>query len=283
MPQISQTAQCLLLGRELRALRESVGLTQAQAAVRIGTQTSTLNRVERGRRHARVPVLRGALRLYGVDAKTTEDWVRRAQAARTPGWHADHKGVVPDWFRRYLGLELAALHKASYESEFVPGLLQIPPYTQAVAAACRVGGPSDSAANVLAVLSSRHQRLLDPANPLTLAAVLNEAVIRRLVGGREVMREQLAYLVTMATRRNISLRVLPFATREHPAMTGSFTLLQFSQETINTVYIEQADGAIYVDRPDDVQRYQTIFAHLSGLAASEEETITMIDRVREEL
>ncbi len=284
MPEIDQTAQGVLFGSDLRALRTRIpGLSQVEVARRVGTSHATVCRLERGRRLGPEAVLRGMLRLYGVDPKGVEDFTQRAKQARNPGWFADHKGAVPDWFRRYLALEAEALHKDSYESEFVPGLLQIPDYTAAVAAACRVCGPSDSAESVLAVLSTRYRRLLDNDTPLGLTAVLNEAVIRRVVGGRHVMRQQLAYLVEIAARPNVALHILPFAAQEHPAMTGAFTLLRFSQETINTVYMEQADGAVYVDRPQDVCHYQTIFENLVHLALGEAGTMEMLERAEREM
>lgn len=281
MPEIEQTAQGLLFGRDLRALRTRIpGLSQVEVAKRVGTSHATVCRLEHGRRLGPEAALRGMLRLYGLPKHEIEAWVQRADQARTPGSFAHHKRAVPDWFRRYLALEQEALQKASYESEFVPGLLQISAYTEAIAASF---GPSGSAEGVFAVRNTRYRRLLDTENPLTLTAVLNEAVIRRPVGGRDVMREQLAYLVKMAAEPNIALYLLPFTAQAHPAMTGTFTLLKFTKATINTVYIEQADSAVYVDRPEDVLQYQAIFDTLVHLALGEAETIEMLTRAETEL
>lgn len=281
MTENSPTAQTVILAGELRTIRATMGLNQTQLARRLGTAVSSVNKYERARRHPPEPLLRLWLTLGGLDTKHVEEFVQRANQARTPSWWADHKGTVPHWFRRYVGLEAEAIRKLTYESELVPGLLQTRRYTEAVAAVVRRAGPSDSADSLGGVRSNRQRRLVDSA-PLILTAVLNEAVIRRPVGGPDVMREQLAHLAEMATRPNVTLHVLPFAAQEHPAMTGTFTMLQFCETSINTVYIEHTNGATYVDDPEDVQRYETGFAHLVRLALGEEETITMITRVREE-
>lgn len=273
----SPTAQAVLLGEELRGYREALGLTQFEVARRVGTYHSTINKIENAKRHAPEPVLRGMLQVYGVAEKAIEDFVRRARQARTPGWWADHKDTVPHWFLRYVGLEAAAIAKRTYEAELVPGLLQTRRYTEAVATVVRGAGPSDSAESLVSVRTTRQRRLYDP-DPLTLTAVLNEAVIRRPVGGPDVMREQLAYLVEMTARPNITLHILPFAAREHPAMSGTFTMLQFCEQSINTVYVEHPNGAMYVDEPEDVQRYETTFRQLTHLALSEAETIEMLER-----
>lgn len=277
----SPTAQAVLLGEELRGYREALGLTQYQVARRVGTYHSTINKIENAKRHAPEPVLRGMLQLYGVGEDATEDFVQRAKQARTPGWWADHKDDVPHWFERYVGLEAAALRKKTYEAELVPGLLQVRRYTEAVAAVVRRAGPSNSAENLVAVRAIRQRRLCDP-DPLVMTAVLNEAVIRRPVGGRDVMREQLAHLAEMATRPNITLHVLPFSAQEHPAMSGTFTMLQFCKQSINTVYIEHTNGATYVDDPEGVRRYEATFTQLVHLASGEAETIEMIRNAERE-
>lgn len=278
MTENSPTSYAVLLGYELRALRERTGLNQRKFAQKLGTHTSNVNRYELARRHPPEPTLRLWLTLCGVkDEHDVDDFVQRFQQARTPDWWADHRDDVPTWFERYAGLEAAAVAKCTYEAELVPGLLQVRRYTEAVAACVRRAAPAGSSENLASVRDSRKRRLTGP-DPLVFTAVLNEAVLRRPVGGADVMREQLEHLADMARRDNVTLHVLPFEAQEHPAMTGTFTMLQFRKEQINTVYIEHPNGATYVDRPQDVHRYGATFRHLVDLALSEAETITMIER-----
>lgn len=284
MTENSQTSQGVLLSSELAALREATGMTQSAFARKIGAQVSTINKVERTKRYPREQLLRHWLTVCGVDDDGIEDFVRRARSARNPTWWADHKGGVPTWFERYLRLEEAAVRALIYESELVPGLMQTRRYTEAVAAAVARGGPSDRGERLAAVRTTRQRRLTTPRRPLVVTAVLNESVIRRPVGGHEVMAEQLAYLANLASRHtNVTLHVLPFAAREHPSMTGTFTMLQYSQEQINTVYLEHPNGATYVDKPVDVAHYEASFAQLVHLALGEAETIELIVNTGREL
>ena len=282
MTEGSPTAQTVLLADELRQLRKATGLTQAKVAKKIGTAATTINKIECARRPAPEPLLRLMLPLYGIKSEQQiEEYVYRAKQTRNPGWWAEHKGAVPHWFERYVGLEAAAVKKQTYEPEHVPGLLQTRRYTEAIVVAMNSAGPSDSADSLAEVRLTRQKRLTDP-NPLALFAILNEAVIHRHVGGPAVMAEQLAYLRQAAELPNVTVRILPYTAGAHPAMGRQFTMLQFNDSSINTVYIEHPDGALYVDRPDDVRRYEATFRKLAGLSASEKETMRMIERMERE-
>lgn len=275
MTDTSPTAQAVLLAEDLKKLREASGLTQGQVAARAGTLQSTVNKIERLKRSPPEPVLRLMLMAYGLDHKEIEEYVLRARQARKHGWLAEHKATVPHWFGRYVTLEAAASRKWTYEPEHIPGLLQTKRYTEAIVSAMNSAGPSDSAESLIEVRNARQQRLLDS---LELFAILNEAVIHRCVGGPDVMTEQLEFLRERASLPNITVQIVPYTAGAHPAMGKPFTMLQFDDSAINTVYIEHADGAVYVDRPEDVQRYAATFERLIALAASEAETIRMIER-----
>jgi len=274
----SPTAQAVLLGGQLRAFREAAGKTQADVARHVGCPISTINTIENAKRHAPEPHLKLMLQFYGVDNKRAEELVHLAKQARKPGWWADYGDSVPHWFTRYVGLEAAARVNKTYEAEHVPGLLQTRRYIEALVAAMHTVGPSDRAESLAAVRATRQRRLVDGEQPLTLTAVINQAVILREVGGPDVMREQLVYLREMADLPNVTLLILPFSAGAHPAMTGPFTMLQFSEALINAVFLEFPDGAVYVDRPKDVQRYEATFATLIDLALSEADTKKMIER-----
>jgi hypothetical protein len=167
-----------------------------------------------------------------------------AQQAKEPGWWADYRDVVPAWFTEYVSLESAASAVWTYEQEYVPGLLQTRAYTEAVTLAVSSAGPSQSAEGFARVRVTRQERLSGDA-PMTLRAVLSEAVLRRQVGGAEVMREQLARLREAASRPNITVQVLPFSLGAHPGMTGPFTILRFAERAMDVVFVEQHGGAVY--------------------------------------
>lgn len=280
MTETSQTAQAVLLSGELRALREATGLNQSQFARKLGIGASAINKIERTKRHPRELVLRAWLANCGV-TKGIEEFVRRAEKARNPDWWAD-ASIVPTWFERYMRLEEASGWKKTYASALVPGLLQTRAYTEAIAVATRLPGPPGSAERLAEMRATRQRRLGDPSHPLYFTAVLDEAVIRRAVHGPAVMREQLAHLAEMAQRPNVTLHVLPFAAGAHPGMPGAFSMLQFTENTVNTVYMEHSHGATYVDNHKGVAYYEASFAHLVHLALGEAETITMIENIGRE-
>lgn len=280
------TSQLVFLADELRALRESTGLSQRSFARQLNIDVTTVNKVERAKRPPTPLLLRAWLGFCGVSNAGIDDFIRRAEGARHPTWWADHGESVPTWFERYLRLEEAAGRKMTYQSELVPGLAQTGCYTAAVVAANKQVGASGGAEHLIAMRARRQRRLVDPAHPaypMQFVLILNEAVLRRPIGGPEVMREQLAYLVELALLPHVTLLILPFAAGAHPAMTGSFSLLKFITATINTVYLEHINAATYVDDPDGVRFYEAVYADLIHLALGEEGSIALVEQVAKEL
>lgn len=219
------------------------------------------------------------LQLYEVDPAHAAYLTQLAQQAREPGWWADYGDGIPAWFTEYVGLESAACAVWTYEQEYVPGLLQTRAYTEAMALAFSLmTGPSKSAEGFAHVRVMRQERLAGNA-PMTLRAVLSEAVLHRQVGGADVMREQVARLRDVASRPNITLQVLPFSVGAHPGMTGPFTLLRFAERSMDVVFIEQRGGAIYLERPVDVDLHEATFERLSDLALSDDDTISLLNEM----
>jgi hypothetical protein len=152
-------------------------------------------------------------------------------------------------------------------------------YTEAVTAAINATGPSESANEFARVRATRQERLTGP-EPLRLWAILDEAVLHRKVGGPGVMREQLARLIDAASQQpTITVQVLPFSAGAHPGMTGPFTILRFAEESMNMVYLEQRGGAVYLERPVDVEVHEATFRRLSDLALSEDDTISLLNKI----
>ncbi len=269
----SPTMRRRQLGAELRRLREEAGKTQEDVAQWTNVPATTISRMEKGKRRVTVTFLKAVLPLYHVGSPQAEALEKLARESSERGWWAAYGDTVPDWFASYLGMETAADELWTYEAEYVPGILQTHRYTEATLAA--MGTSSEGSEKLVAVRSARQKRLSGD-NPMTLRAVLNEAVVRRQVGGPDVMREQLEYLAEAAARPNITLQVLPFAAGAHPGMLGPFTALRFPQEPLNTIYIELDGGAIYWEKPASVERYAATFRRLTDLALNEEDTISLI-------
>ncbi|MBV9160510.1 MAG: helix-turn-helix transcriptional regulator [Pseudonocardiales bacterium] len=274
----SPTVPARRLGRELKRLREALGKTQVEVGKYVGTPSTTISKIENADRNAPLPHLKLMLQLYEVAPAHAEYLTRLAQQAREPGWWADYGDVVPTWFTEYVGLESAARAVWTYEQESVPGLLQTRAYTEAMTLAVSWTGPSESAEGFARVRATRQERLRGDA-PMMLRAVLSEAVLHRQVGGAEVMREQVARLRDAASRPNITVQVLPFSVGAHPGMTGAFTMLRFVERSMDAVFIEQRGGAIYLERPVDVDLHEATFERLSDLALSDDDTISLLNEM----
>lgn len=272
----SPTMPARRLARELKRLRETTGKTQVEVGRYVGTPSTTISKIETAERNVPLPHLKLMLQLYGVDAAHSETLMQLAQQAKVPGWWADYGDVVPKWFTEYVGLESAAGAVWTYEQEYVPGLLQTRAYTEAMTVAVSTSGPSESAEGFARVRATRQQRLTGET-PMVLRAVLSEAVLHRQVGGPGVMREQVTRLREAAAQPNISVQVLPFSAGAHPGMTGPFTVLRFAEKSMDVVFIELRGGALYLERPVDVDVHDATFERLSGLALSDEDTASLLE------
>lgn len=266
MADSSPTVRRRQLGMELQRLREGAAKSQEEAGRWIGVTASQVSKYETGDRKVKVGYVRSLCELYDVDAPHKEFLVHLAQESDQRGWWADYGNNVPEWYKYFLGFETAAEQIDTYHSELLPGLLQIPEYTRGIA----YDTPADELEQAIKIRSTRQERLTE-GSPLQLRVILNEAVLRRDVGGHEVMLRQLRYLITMTERPNITLQVVPFAVGSHPAMAGSFSLLRFPQTpAMDSVFIDIKGGVIYVEKPSDVQRYINDFVRLSSDFALQE-------------
>lgn len=264
----SPTIRMRQLGMEMRRRREEAGKNLDEAADWINLSDSMLSRMETGNRRFDVSKVRDLCQLYGVESPHIEALIQLARESKQRGWWADYGNTVPSYFADFLGMETAAVEMWTYEPEIVPGLFQTKEYAEAVAVA---DGVKDVSRFVQLRLARQH-RLRD-GNPLIMRAVLNEAVLLRQVGGRDVMRAQLRHLIDVSTLGNVTIQVLPFTAGAHSGMAGSFVALRFPEEPMNTVYVEFDGGAVYAEKPVDVQRYAGKFQQLSGLALPEGDTV----------
>jgi hypothetical protein len=190
---------------------------------------------------------------------------------------------VPEWFQVYLGLEAEAASIHEYASELVPGLFQTADYYRAFMRAAPAAGDEETIERKIAVRAARQERLTAD-DPPECWAVLNEAAIRRVVGGTEVMRTQLQHIAAMADRPHISVQVLPFKAGAHPAMDGSFIILGFPEAPDpDVVYLESQTGSLYLEKLPEVDRYQAMFNHLVAKALGPDESLYLIAEVAADL
>jgi transcriptional regulator with XRE-family HTH domain len=256
------SVQRLVLGGHLRRLRERAGYTTEQAAEAIRASHSKISRMEHGRVSFKERDIVDLLTLYGVSNLTErQGLLALAREANTPGWWAGYSDILPNWLEPYFGLEAAASFIRTYELQFVPGLLQIEDYARAV---IRLGN-AVSEDEVTRRTEARINRrvLLDREEPPRKWAVIDEAALRRPIGGRAVMREQVRHLIEMADHPAVTLQVLPFVAGGHRALGGPFTILRFAEPDLrDVVYIEQLTSALYLDKPTEVDSYLEVMEQL---------------------
>ncbi len=271
------------LGKELRRLREGAGKTITEAAQWVGIKPPTVSKIENGRQAIRPTNVRLLLQLYGIGAPEADTLIRLAGEANQRGWWASYGDTVPDWFRNFVGLEADASEINGYDSELVPGQLQTAEYAEAVILAAHPNTTRDELQRLVTFRHERQERLAG-STPPRLHFVLNEAVLRRPVGGAEAFRQQLDHLTEMAHLPHVDLQVLPFSAGPHVAMGQTFRVVRFpgDEAGLDFVYLENDRGALYLERPADVDRFQTIFTQLTAAALPSGETSKFLARVRGE-
>jgi transcriptional regulator with XRE-family HTH domain len=263
----------ILLGSQLRRLREGRGISRDDAGYRIRASGSKISRLELGRVSFKERDVIDLLEMYGVtDAAERDALISLAREANSPAWWHKYSDVLPDWFQIYVGLEEAAELIRVYEIQFVPGLLQTEDYARAVIELGQPAAPPEEIERRVALRMGR-QQLLARKNSPRLWVMVDEAALRRPIGGRKVMQGQIERLMAIAGEPNITLQVMPFRFGGHAAEGGAFTLMRFPEEDLpDVVYIEQLTGALYLDKPDDVEKYSEVIERLGVKGTSPERT-----------
>jgi hypothetical protein len=277
---VGPTALRMMLGSHLRELRERAGVTRTDAGWAIRASESKISRLELGRVGFKERDVLDLLTLYGVnEARERDRLLDLAREANHPGWWHRYGDVTPDWFDAYLGLEATAELIRTYETQFVPGLLQTAEYVRAVARLDPAREPTDAEIERIVALRSRRQRVLDREPPLKFWAVIEESVLHRPIGGREVLRNQLQALREAVTRPNVTVQIIPLDGAGH-ASTGAFSLLRFPQRDLpDTVYVEHLTSALYLDKRDDVEAYTQALDILASSSPSPQQTEAELTRL----
>jgi transcriptional regulator with XRE-family HTH domain len=274
----------MVLGRRLQDLREQAGISLEQAGRALDVTHATIRRREKAEVGLKLPYVEKLLTTYGVTS--TEEiggFLALAREANRPGWWHSFRDVLPDWFSAFVSLEGEAAVIRAYEPHYVPGLLQTPDYARAT---MRAGLPHAAAEEIdrLVTLRIERQSLVRREKAPLLWFVMDETVLRRPIGGRKVMREQVDALIEIAELPNVRLQIMPFAAGPHPAMYGPFHIFRFQlQEIPDIAYVESLVGGVYFDDRDDVSAFLEALDRMCAQAAPAQSTKAILDGMRKEI
>jgi transcriptional regulator with XRE-family HTH domain len=274
----------MLVGHQLRLLREAAGVTTDQAAEEIRASCAKISRMENGRVGFKARDVADLLTLYGVTGgQKRAQLLELARRANTPGWWTAHSDILPGWFEAYLGLEAAASVIRTFELQFVHGLFQTEAYARAVTMLGHKATPAEEIDRRVS-LRLKRQDLLTSPEPPRVWSVIDEAALRRPVGGRSVMRGQLRHLTQVAELPRVTIQVVPFGSGAHAAASSSFSILRFGEpELPDVVYIELLTTALYLEKRDEVDHYMEVINHLSTQALTPDRTTRFLNEITREI
>jgi transcriptional regulator with XRE-family HTH domain len=276
----SPTVRRRRLASELRRLREAAGLTIDEVGDKLECSASKISRIETGHVGVTPRDVRDMLELYPVDEDQREALVQLAREARKKGWWHAYNEVFTGAF---VGLESDASFLHAHQALLVPGLLQTEDYMRAIMGAIRPDQREEETERKVAARLTR-QNLLTDTQPPEYWAILDEAVLRRVVGGPAVMREQLRRLLDVAALPHVTLQVLPFGAGAHAGMEGPFMILGFPEPADpDVVYVENTISGSYLEEPSEVYRYTLMFDHLRATALKPADTLLMVGEVADGL
>ncbi|WP_329273118.1 helix-turn-helix domain-containing protein [Streptomyces sp. NBC_01451] len=268
---VNPTVRRRRLGQELRRLREQKGMTAEEVAERLLVSQSKISRLENGRRSISQRDVRDLCGVYEVeDQRMVDSLMEMAKDSRQQGWwHAF--GDVP--YSVYIGLETDAASLRVYDPQVIPGLLQTRPYAEALITGALPETPPGDIDNRVQVRLRRQERITAVENPLRLWTVLDEAALRRVVGSRLLMREQLESLVEQSQLPHVTVQVIPFEMGAHPGLNGQYAILEFPDAADSSVvYIEGVTSDLYLEKAQDVQKYSVMYEHLRAQALNVEQS-----------
>jgi transcriptional regulator with XRE-family HTH domain len=267
----SPTVRRRELGALLRRLRTENGLTVEQAAERLMVSASKLSRMETGHGIATPRDIRDLCDLYGVTDAERDHMMNLAREGKQQAWWQSYDLG----YATYVGLEAEAVAISAFQSSVVHGLLQTADYARAGhEGAMPRYAPDQIEMQIEAKLT--RQRILTKSNPPHFAVVLDEAALHRMTGGHRIMAAQLARILELAAQPNIVVQVLPYELGAHPAVESNFTILELPSPTLGIVFVEGLIGSVYLERPEDLQRYREIFDRLQSIALSPKDTVDLI-------
>lgn len=279
-PRRSPTLRRRRLSAELRRLRAAAGMTAIDVTNGLGWASGKLTRMERGEWVRPNPRdVEDLLGVYGVtDADHRAQLVLWAREGRERGWWHPYREMLSESYTTFLGLEQEVSTERVFELAVIPGILQTDDYARALMAR----GPAELSEQEIenrVTIRMRRQELLTGENPVRLWVVMDEAALRRSAGGEEVMQGQLAHLIEMSRLPKVTIQVIPFSAGTHSGTQGPFTILEFpKREDPDSVYVETVAGELFVEEPEEVDRFKIAFDRLVATAGSPDDTTTMIQQ-----
>ena len=286
----SSTVPRRQLGRYLEELRENAGLKRKDAAKALERSTPTMWRIETGQTPMRGIEVEAMCRLYGATPEMTQFLVSLASETKAKGWWQTYGDAVPDYLNLFVGLEGVATHMSKYESELVPGLFQTSDYARTIITADHSEETEAEIERRVQLRLARQAILRRPINQPAFRVVLRESVLRCPVGGPEIMTAQLGRLTEVSKLPNVSLRILPFTAGFHLGMlAGAFTILRFplngggAESEPPTVYSDLFTGALYLDKPHEVTRYDRAFAEIWEASRDEDSSRDLVRQAAEDM
>jgi hypothetical protein len=280
---LGPTARRMILGSQLRRMREDAGITRQEAGYSIRGSESKISRLELGRVGFKERDVSDLLTMYGMtDADARKQFLDMVKESNEPGWWRRYSDLMPSWFNDLVGLEEAAARIQIWEPLYVTGLLQIEPYARAIASHGRPDMVNEQVDRRVA-LRMRRQKMLSRPDAPRLWMVLDESVLHRPIGGREVLKAQIDYLLDMIRQPNISVQILPYDRSGYSA-DSAFSLLRFAEEELpNIAYAEYPTGAHYIDKRDEIEKYSRALDMLAVDAETPDRSRQMLLKRREEI
>ncbi|WP_415950081.1 helix-turn-helix domain-containing protein [Streptomyces sp. KLOTTS4A1] len=278
---VNPTVRRRRLGQELRRLRELKGMTAEEVAERLLVSQSKISRLENGRRSISQRDVRDLCGVYEVeDVRIVDSLMQMAKDSRQQGWwHAF--GDIP--YSVYIGLETDAASLRAYDPQVVPGLLQTRGYAEALVTGALPETPQSDIDKRVQVRMRRQERIQAPENPLRLWTVLDEAALRRVVGNKQLMIEQLEHLVDLSKLPHVTVQVIPFDMGAHPGVNGQYAILEFPDAADSSVvYIEGVTSDLYLEKANDVHKYTMMYEHLRAQALNADQTRQFITGIAKE-
>ncbi|GAA4549987.1 helix-turn-helix domain-containing protein [Amycolatopsis samaneae] len=264
------------MAAELRRLRASADMSREEVSDQTGINSVTLYRIETAKAKPQKRTLMALLNLYEVDPAQREYLLALLKDASVQGWLRPYHSDLPEEYTAYISFESEAQGVRNYESLFLPGLLQTEDYARAV---IRGVLPTATEEQVEDRVRARLERqpLLTKAAPLKFWAVVDEAALRRVVGGPAVMGRQLQHLAEVVAAPNVTLQVIPFEAGAHPGMPGQFILMDFADPMdTDLIYIDSMAGDLFLESEADISRYRAIFDHLVAVAKSPNDSAALV-------
>jgi transcriptional regulator with XRE-family HTH domain len=274
------TARRIVLGAQLRRLREGADISRAEAGYAIRGSDSKISRMELGRVGFKERDVADLLTMYGVtDVGERAVFLEMVRKSNERGWWHRYTDLMPDWFQDFVGLEESAALIQNYELQFVPGLLQTEEYIRAVASRGRPEHLDEPTERRVRLRLQRQKVLSRPGAP-RLWAVVDESVLHRPIGGAAVLRRQIEHLLEMTRLPNITLQIVPYEMSGYSA-EGAFSMLRFAEPALpDIVYIEHLGGALYLDRPNEIELYGRVIDRLAVDAETPDRSRQMLSKIR---